>query len=778
MPPKGTSKREPADYSGRNTQQVIGSLAPDAGLFGTGVFGPAPELSAAVSTSPITQAQQKAFNASIAPIVAKNTAINTQNDTVYAGGNNTFDETAGGVSFKSNITPVATTPVATAPIPDIFAGANPYQLSIPTPEERAGYAAQAAKAAATKVEATAQAAKDKEVQDYLANPGPLPTGTETLDRFIAGIGPSSLITLGEIQASPAYANMSLSQQKAIVDSSNANSINTKQSAAAQEAKDFWATQDYDPNKYKVAPDASFGEKITGLSRVSDSIFQSIASGNVPKGALGAYAGMAQLGDNPMPSIGEIGKGVLAGGVGVGGGGGGGSLAGSSPITQYMAQSSIPPYLNIPNSSSSAAAGLVGHDDTNRVYMNTGEDLNKKYPNMAGKGKWIIPEGGGTVGAYDIQFVNDAYDPRAGGAGLFNDYLMPVASAVMGFYNPAFAVSQVATKAAAGETLHLGDYASAITNGLKASGMLTAPTKAVAATATTPAVAASAGNGLLGFDYATSVKGLNTAFAVADGDIIGGVVSQFGDVLTEKALNTVGLNKTVLDGLNINQDDLIKGMLTTEKELLKGASLDDALLKGVGKYIVEGGSLSLGTGGIQTPEFIKAIGNAVKDVGSAIDDAVLQPIKNTMPAVEDAVRAAGSAIDDAAQPLIQVAKDVADPIVEAGSAINREVVKPVVDVIEDVLGSTYDAVNQLDNFIDDIDLPSFNLPNFNLPNFNFGGGSGGSLGLSMSGGQPAQRASLMPKKDLDEIDLGFELEELERVKQFDRPQYKTQGIYGI
>jgi len=827
MPPKGTSRREPADYSGRNTQQVIGSLAPDAGLFGTGSFGPAPELSAAVSTSPITQAQQKAFNASIAPIVAKNTVINTQNDTVYAGGNNTFDETAGGVSFKSNITPVATTPV-TEPTPDILAGANPYQLSIPTPEERAGYAAQAAKAAATKVEATAQAAKDKEVQDYLANPGPLPTGTETLDRFIAGIGPSSLITLGEIQASPAYANMSLSQQKAIVDSSNANSINTKQSAAAQEAKDFWATQDYDPNKYKVAPDASFGEKITGLSRVSDSIFQSIASGNVPKGALGAYAGMAQLGDNPMPSIGEIGKGVLAGGVGVGGGGGGGSLAGSSPITQYMAQSSIPPYLNIPNSSSSAAAGLVGHDDTNRVYMNTGEDLNKKYPNMAGKGKWIIPEGGGTVGAYDIQFVHDAYDPRAGGAGLFNDYLMPVASAVMGFYNPAFAVSQVATKAAAGETLHLGDYASAITNGLKASGMLTAPTKAVAATATTPAVAASAGNGLLGFDYATSVKGLNTAFAVADGDIIGGVVSQFGDVLTEKALNTVGLNKTVLDGLNINQDDLVQGMLTTEKELLKGASLDDALLKGVGKYIVEGGSLSLGTGGIQTPEFIKAIGNAVKDVGSAIDDAVLQPIKQTMPAVEDAVRAAGSAIDDAAQPLIQVAKDVADPIVEAGSAINREVVKPtiqaveavgkpveqgiravneavvaptvqaaidagsavnreavkpVVDVIEDVLGSTYDAINQLDNFIDDIDLPSFNLPNFNLPNFNlpnfnFGGGSGGSLGLSMSGGQPAQRASLMPKKDLDEIDLGFELEELERVKQFDRPQYKTQGIYGI
>ena len=796
MPP--VRRKEPAQV-----RQTTGNLlAPDAGLFGTGAFGPAPELSASVSTTPITAEKQAAFNASIAPVVAKNKAINTQNDTVYAGGNNTFDETAGGVSFKSNITP---TPQVSSALSGMF--------NIPTAEEKAGFLAQAetaaAKVAANKAAATAQTARDTQVQNALANIKP-ETGAAALDRILAG-GQNSLISLeafnnpniidktdlAAVQASPAYANMTLEAQEAIV----ASAVRGRETQAegAQEAKDFWATQDYDPNKYKVAPDASFGEKITGLARISDSVFQSIASGNVPKGAIGQYAGMAQLGNNLMPTMGELGAGAV---VGVGGGM---DMTGASPITQYMAQNSIPPYLDIPNSSSSAAAGLVGHDDTNRVYMNTGEDLNKKYPNMAGKGKWIIPQGGGTIGAYDIQFVNDAYDPRAGGAGLFNDYLMPVASAVMGFYNPAFAVSQVATKAAAGETLHLGDYASAITGGLKASGMLTAPTKAVAATATTPAVAASAGNGLLGFDYATSVKGLNTAFAVADGDIIGGVVSQFGGELTEKALNSVGLNKTVLDGLNINQDDLVKGMLTTEKELLKGTSFDDALLKGVGKYITEGGSLGLGTGGIQTPEFIKAIGNAVKDVGSAIDDAVLQPIKNTMPAIEDAVRAAGSAIDDAAQPLIQVAKDVADPIVEAGSAINREVVKPVVgavgdvaqatgdviqavtepviDVIDDVLDSTYDAINQLDNFIDDIDLPSFNLPNinlpsFNFPNFNFGGGSGGSLGLSISGGQPTQRASLMPKKDLNEIDLGFELDTIERAKQFDRPQYKTQGIYGI
>ena len=793
MPPKGTSRREPADYSGRNTQQVIGSLAPDAGLFGTGSFGAAPELSAAVSTAPITQAQQQAFTSKIAPIAANNRAINAQNNMMSAGG--------GGINYDSST-------AVTMPTPDILAGANPYQLSgmnIPTAEERAGFAALAeeniAKAAATKLEEEAQAAKDKEVYDYLANYKPA-TGAETIDRLIAGIGPASLITLDEIQANPAYANMSLSQQKAIVDSSNANNINTKQSAAAQEAKDFWATQDYDPNKYKVAPDASFGEKITGLSRVSDSVFQSIASGNVPKGALGAYAGMAQLGDNPMPTMGELGAGAVVSGVG-----GGVDMTGASPITQYMAQSSIPPYLDIPNSSSSAAAGLVGHDDTNRLYMNTGEDLSKKYPNMAGKGKWIVPEGGGTIGAYDIQFVNDAYDPRAGGAGLFNDVLMPAATAVMGFYNPAFAVAKVANKAAAGETLKLGDYASALMGGLKASKILEAPTKAVAATATTPAIPADAGTGLFNntFTYEQSIKGLNTAFAIADGDIVGGVVSQFGGDLTEKALNSVGLNKDVLDGFNINQDDLVKGMLTTEKELLKGTAFDDALLKGVGKYITEGGSLRLGTGGIETPEFIKAIGTVVKDVGRAIDSTILQPIKQTMPAVEDAVRAVGSAIDDAAQPLIETAKTVADPIVEAGSAINRGVVKPVVgavgdvakatgnviqavtepvvDVVDDVLDSTYDAINQLDNFIDDIDMPNINLPNVNLPNINmpnvnYSGGRN-PLNFNISGGgQPVPRASLMSNKKLDEIDLGFELEELERVKPFEPLEYNPRGMQAI
>ena len=744
MPPRGRARQEPADYSGRNKQEVISSLTPDAGLFGTGVFGAAPELSAAVSTRPITPVQQQAFNSNLPQI-----------------GN-------------------------------ALAGMN-----IPTAEERAGYPElakqNAAKAAATKVQATAQAAKDKEVYDYLANVKP-ETGAELINRLISeDTGEGSAIAAG-----------------------------------AKEAKDFWSTQDYDPNKYKVAPDATFEEKITGLNRTSDSIFQSIASGNVPKGAIGQYAGFAQLGENAMPSMKEMLSGV--------GGGSGGDMSSASPITQYMAQSSIPPFLKIPGSSSSAAAGLEGHDDVNRVYMNTGEDLSKKYPNMAGKGKWIVPQGGGTVGSYDIQFVHDAYDPRAGGAGLFNDYMMPVATAVMTYYNPLMGVATTGTKAAAGETLHLGDYATALMGGLKATKILEAPIKAVAATATTPAIAADAGRGLFeGVSYSQSVRGLNTAFAAAGGDITGAVVSQFGEQLTRKALGgsvdlltgKVGADGAFLTDLknnyNINSNDLIKGLVTSEKALLAGASLQEAVLKGVGKYVVEGGSLSLGTGGIQTPEILKKLEDVVRTVGSQIDDTILQPVKQTLPVIIDAAEKVGKPIERGlravnnavVKPVVETAIDagsavnrgVVKPVVEAGSAINRGVVKPVVgvvgdaakatgnviqavtepviDVVDDVLDSTYDAVNQLDNFIDDIDLPSinlpnFNLPNFNLPNFNFGGGGGGggNSGLNISGGQPVQRASLMAENELDEIDLGFELEELERAKQFEPLEYNPRGMQAI
>ena len=600
-------------------------LTPDAGLFGTGVFGPAPELSAAVSTAPITQAQQQAFTSKIAPIAANNRAINAQNNMMSAGG--------GGINYDSST--AVTMPTTTAAATPVVTDTN-----------------------------------------YM----------DTVNASLAALNPAGPSTREPLSA-----------------------------------------------------DASLQEKTAYYSRQNDPEFQSILSGTAePESYETAGARHIQTELAKGRSLGDI----LATGVGVGG------TVNDPYIQEYQRRlGGSPARIKIPNSSTSTAAGLVGHDDSSEVYFNPGPgvDLNKIYPNLAGKGTWSIPKGGGTPGSYDIVYTPNAYDPRAGGAGLFNDVLMPAATAVMGFYNPAFAVAKVANKAAAGETLKLGDYASAIMGGLKASKILEAPVKAVAATATTPAIPADAGTGLFNntFTYEQSIKGLNTAFAVADGDIVGGVVSQFGGDLTEKALNTVGLNKTVLDGLNINQDDLVQGMLTTEKELLKGASLDDALLKGVGKYITEGGSLGTG-GNFKTPEILKKLEDVVRTVGSQIDDTILQPIKETLPVIVNAAEKIGKPIEKGLRAVNDaVVKPVVETAIDAGSAVNREVVKPVVGAVEEVgkpiergiravneaviepvvdtaieAGSAVNrgVVKPVVDFIRDIDLPRLpNLPNLPNPN---------------------------------------------------------------
>ena len=608
------------------------------------------------------------------------------------------------------------------------------------------------------------------------------TGTEYLQKAINKEASTSL--LGD------YLKLTPEQQKIVNTYStptDTSSFQEQEAKKAQAALDYWSKQDYDPNKYKVADDASFMDKIKGYSRIDDNVFQIIARGEEPpEGSTGFYAEMAKLGDQPYDVLKEVQQGVNVSPMGTTA-----DLSSLSPIRKYMLSQGIPDSLVIPGSSSSEAAGLVGHADSARVFLNTGEDLNKLYPNLAGKGQWIIPEGGGQIGAYDIQYIPKAYQQQVGADTFAGKYIFPVTNAVMSFYNPAFAVAQVATKAAAGQTLHLNDYAAATIGGLKASGLLAPPTEAVEATATTPAIPASAGQGLLGFSYDQSIKGLNTAIAAAKGDFAGAVVSQFGGDLTEKVLGGKDgeFLTSLKDNYNINTDDFIKGLVKSEQALVNGASLGDAVLQGVGKYIVEGGSLRLGTGGIETPEILKKVEDVVRTVGSAIDQTVIQPVKETLPLLEAAVKAVAEPVIEAGSAVNrEVVKPVFSAVEEAGSAINREVVKPVVgavgevakqtgeviqavtepviDVIDDVLDSTYDAINQLDNFIDDIDLPDISLPNINLPNLNL---PNVNLNMNMSlltgiggGGRPIPTQTTTRRQT--PIDLQFDLQELEKLKQ--------------
>ena len=103
------------------------------------------------------------------------------------------------------------------------------------------------------------------------------------------------------------------------------------------------------------------------------------------------------------------------------------------------------------------------------------------------------------------------------------------------------------------------------------------------------------------------------------------------------------------------------------------------------------------------------------------------------ATEDVVRPVGSAVDDVIiQPARTILKEADDTFVQpAGEALSAldTAIREVVPGIEDFVR---DAVNPLDNFVDDIEFPDIGLPDIGLPDIGLGlpdlGGVLGGLAL--------------------------------------------------
>ena len=208
-----------------------------------------------------------------------------------------------------------------------------------------------------------------------------------------------------------------------------------------------------------------------------------------------------------------------------------------------------------------------------------------------------------------------------------------------------------------------------------------------------------------------VQGAKFVDAAVDGDIAGAAVSAFGPKFTKIAMDKVGLDKDFLSDYNINQDDVVAGLVKTQTEIAKGVDFGDAIARGFGEYIMEGGAL--GPNNVKTPEFIKMIGDTIKEVGSKFDDVLLQPIKGFG---EGFIEAVG----DVAEPVIDVARDI-------GSAVDDEVVQPVREVLKDVDDEVIQPVKEgIEDIYESVDLPDVdvnlpdvdvNLPDVNLPDVN-------------------------------------------------------------
>ena len=307
-----------------------------------------------------------------------------------------------------------------------------------------------------------------------------------------------------------------------------------------------------------------------------------------------------------------------------------------------------------------------------------------------------------------------------------------------------------TKGIAGETLHAGDYLSMALPALEYANILVPPVDAVSADIAKgiEAAPAVAGKGVLGLGYNSS-KALLTG--VVTGDPIEAVTEAYGPALVKKALDGVGVGEalnTFASNNNINADDLNAGINKTFNSLAKGDDIEDALLKGVGKYVLEGGTVlpdvvedALGDAAKKIGDLVEPVTTALSTINndyikpvtsevggvfsavdteargllSAVDDYAIQPLTSEIGAVlstaETAARQGLSAFDDA---VLNPAGDVAEDV---GQAVG-DVVEDVGQEVGDALSAAETAVRQALGDIDlpdiDIDLPDLDLPDIDLP----------------------------------------------------------------
>ena len=258
-------------------------------------------------------------------------------------------------------------------------------------------------------------------------------------------------------------------------------------------------------------------------------------------------------------------------------------------------------------------------------------------------------------------------------------------------------------------------------------------------------------------FSNLVKNGTFITKAVSGDVAGAVIGRYGDKFTTAALDKVGLNEKFLEGFNINQDDLTSGLVKTQMELAKGTDFDNALVRGLGEYIKEGGALA--PNNMKTPEFIKKIGDAIKYTGKMFDDTIFEPVKDATKPVIDAAKAVGKKVDDKVfEPVKETVEaagkkiddKVIEPVKEAGKVIDDKVIEPVKETVEAAGSAVDDAVIQpVREALKDVDKPDVDIdtPNLGLSFSDIlalisggggGGGGGGTPGIVQEKAPPLFR----------------------------------------
>ena len=187
---------------------------------------------------------------------------------------------------------------------------------------------------------------------------------------------------------------------------------------------------------------------------------------------------------------------------------------------------------------------------------------------------------------------------------------------------------------------------------------------------------------------------------------GALVSKIDIPIVEDGFASLGIDA---DLLGMEAAEFSDRMMDVQSDILTGESGTDALLDNFGKAAI-GAVADTVDIDIDLPESeflsdlgdsLKPIVGAVREAGSAFDDAVLQPIKTGLEPVVDVAQKGVDVVQEAVQPISDFTSDVEDDILEAASTFGEEVVDPVLQAGSDVLSEGEDLLKEAGYVIDDL-----------------------------------------------------------------------------
>ena len=394
----------------------------------------------------------------------------------------------------------------------------------------------------------------------------------------------------------------------------------------------------------------------------------------------------------------------------------GANAASEIVTTYLKDNDIPLYQET--------------EEGTRLYLTTGTAAHfAEKPE--GHGKWITA---GQAGSYSTY-----WEPKPNLSFLEGMTANPVFRTALAVATGGTSEALIAVgKGLSGETLKTEDWISLAMPALETAGLLVPPTQGVQGS----------GQGVLGLSYNASEALITGAIT---GDPVEAITTAFGPTVVKKTIDKLGVGdalNTFASNNNINADDLNEGINKTIKSLAQGDDIEDAVLKGVGKYVLEGGTIlpdavedALKTAGKQVAALVEPVTDVLSEINKNYIKPVTSEVGDVLSAVDTEARGLLSTVDDKVlQPLTRPVGDVlstADTAARQGlSAFDDAVLNPAGDVIEDVgqavgdvaedvgqevgdaLSAAETAVRQVIGDIDlpdiDIDLPDLDLPDIDLP----------------------------------------------------------------